>query len=150
MSTAVLSAPGEQNARQYGAITLTASLCVGGGVALNTFAGPTRIDALSGLRFGNRLDAADVYRAIRDAALADMHLPAIAEMVRQRLVASRAELDGRPNMQGRVADLDRALDVVEPLAFTVPAEPAPAPHARNFRELADLHRQGMRKTAVTR
>ncbi|TDC34219.1 hypothetical protein E1211_17890 [Micromonospora sp. 15K316] len=113
-----LTQPGEQHSKEYGTITLVASLCVGGGVALNTFAGPTRIDELSGLRFTNRLDAAEVYRDIRDAGLADVSIPGIAERVRERLVGIAAPLRGRADQEPRVAELDAALDRVEALAFT--------------------------------
>ncbi|WBB94119.1 hypothetical protein [Verrucosispora sp. WMMC514] len=118
MTSTKLTQPGESRAKKYGALHLIANLTVDGGCAINVHQGPERIDALSGLRFDNRLDASDVYRDIRDAALAGMPIEDIAELVRRRLVAIRGRIDGRDGMDARVAELDRMLDRVERLAFT--------------------------------
>ncbi|MFC0504164.1 hypothetical protein [Micromonospora costi] len=113
-----LTKPGEAHTTAAGTLTLVASLTVDGGVALNTFAGPERIAELSGLTFTSRLDAAEVYRDIRDGGLAGMSLADIAEKVRERLVDIAAPLRGRAGYEPRVNELDRALDRVERLAFT--------------------------------
>lgn len=116
MTATKLSEPGQSITVTAGDLDVTSSLTVDGGVALNTFAGPTRIDALSGLTFVNRLDAAEVFRDIRDGGLAGMSVEDIAEKVRERLVDIRAAHLGRPGQTERVALLDRNLDRVEPLA----------------------------------
>lgn len=113
-----LSGPGEAHTTDAGTLTLVASLTVDGGVSINTFVGPERIAELSGLTFSSRLDAAEVYRDIRDGGLAGMTIEDIAEKVRERLVDIAAPLRGRAGYEPRVAELDRALDRVEPLAFT--------------------------------
>ncbi|MFY1595552.1 hypothetical protein [Micromonospora sp. WMMD737] len=113
-----LTEAGTADTQMYGTLRLVASLTVDGGIALNTFTrtGTDRIDALSGLRFSNRLDAVEVYRDIRDGGLAGMSFEDIAEKVRERLCGIRAGLLGRAGQEPRLAEVDRALDTVEPLA----------------------------------
>lgn len=117
MTATKLSQPGQSITITAGNLDIASSLTVDGGVAINTFAGPTRIDALSGLTFINRLDAAEVYRDIRDGGLAGMSIEDIAEKVRERLVDIAAQHRGRPGQAERVALLDSNLDRVEPLAL---------------------------------
>ncbi|MCX5066724.1 hypothetical protein OOJ91_12620 [Micromonospora lupini] len=138
-----LTEVGQNDSQVYGPLTLVANLCVGGGVALNTFAGPERIDALSGLRFSNYLDAAEIYRAIRDGGIAGVSIEGIADVVRERLVCIAAELRDRAGYEPRVAELDRALDQVEPLAFASPVE-------RTFATLRDEFAAGHARDRAAR
>lgn len=137
--TSTITEHGEARTRQYGAFTITAQLAVDG-YAVNTFQGPNRVPALC-IALSNADDANAVYRAIRDGGTNGKTAEAVADDVREALVRAAAPMRGRAGYAPRVAELDRALDQVEPLAdaaLFAPAAPV-VDQPRTFRDLRDAY-----------
>ncbi|WP_433460639.1 hypothetical protein [Micromonospora sp. CA-248212] len=144
MSNAVLSDP---VTRTFGSVTITASLPVDGGYAINTFVGPERVSALS-FTTADRDTYRAAYALIREGGRRRMHSDDIAaalvakltdmlhEVQRRRDTPSRARANELNDVLDRLTgpqDAARLADIAQTIS-----------RPQTFRELRDAYARDIR------
>ena len=148
--TTVVTAPAEGDTRYYGPYKVVLSLPADGGFAINVFA------KTSGHRYDELcfttadVDTANlVHRIIRDGGVQHVRPEGIREALDSALRDELFRVQQRPDVpsRNRIEHINALLDRLESPADTARMDELAASlgRPRNFRELRDMHRQGMRK-----
>ncbi|MFJ1539232.1 hypothetical protein ACIODS_11885 [Micromonospora chalcea] len=155
MTNAVISTPAEGDTRYYGPYKVVLSLPADGGYAINVFAKTSghRYDELC-FTTADVHTANLVHRIIKAGGVQHVRPEGIREALDAALRTELLDMQRRPDavFRNRIEHLNLMLDRLESPADTARMDELAASlgRPRNFRELRDMHAQGMRKTAVTR